>query len=77
MNKNKHSNSFLEWLRKTPNKKLQWIGWWMIVGSFTIYILNWLFTNHQWGQPYIGYLLMAGIIVGTVMVYMFRDWYKK
>ena len=72
--RNKHSNSLLEWLRKTPNRKLMWIGWFILVGSFAIYILNVLLSNHQWGQPFIGYLLGAGIIVGTVMAYMFRDW---
>jgi len=51
-----------------------WIGWFILVGSGAIFILNVLFSNNQWGQPFIGYLLVAGITVGTLMAYMFRDW---
>jgi hypothetical protein len=45
----------------------------MIVGSSAIYVLNWLLSNNQWGQPYIGYILMAGIIIGTLLFIIFRD----
>jgi hypothetical protein len=55
------------------DRKLTLIGLWMIVGSSAIYVLNWLLSNNQWGQPYIGYILMAGIIIGTLLFIIFRD----